>query len=209
MAERIVLLSILCDCPDPMLSALAKLILRLGGWTAIGEMPPSEKAVFIAAPHTSNWDGFWLFVYRISFKVQLRILAKHTLFWWPLAPVLRACGAVPLDRSQSSDTVQQLVDMFAREDHFFLALAPEGTRRKRPYWKTGFFQIASAANVPIVMAFIDYEKRMMGIGPQLNPADGMNVILEQIREFYAPFTACCPQRQGPIEFPPDRDSAKS
>ena len=106
-----------------MLSALAKLILRLGGWTAIGEIPPLEKAVFIAAPHTSNWDGFWL----LSFKVQLRILAKQSLFWWPLASVLRACGAVPLDRSQSSATVQQLVDMFASEDHFFLALAPEGT----------------------------------------------------------------------------------
>jgi 1-acyl-sn-glycerol-3-phosphate acyltransferase len=192
-----------------MLSALAKMILRLGGWTVIGEIPPLKKAVIIAAPHTSNWDGFWLFVYRVSFGVQLRILAKHTLFWWPLAPALRACGAVPLDRSQSSATVQQLIDMFAHEEHFFLALAPEGTRKKRPYWKTGFFQIASAAKVPIVMAFIDYEKRTMGIGPKLDPAAGIDVILEQLREFYAPFKACCPERQGPIKFPPHTDAEES
>ncbi|NOX70926.1 MAG: acyltransferase [Gammaproteobacteria bacterium] len=185
-----------------MLSALAKLVMRIGGWTPEGEIPPLKKAVFIAAPHTSNWDGFWLIVYRISFNIKLSILAKHTLFWWPLGNVLRACGAVPLDRSQPSSTVQQLVDMFEKQEHFFLALAPEGTRRKMPYWKTGFYQIAVAAKVPIVLAFIDYEQRKMGIGIQLDPADDIDVNLEKIREFYAPFKPCRPDRLGPIAFPP-------
>lgn len=186
-----------------MLSALAKLLMWICDWTPIGEIPPLKKAVFIVAPHTSNWDGFWLIVYRISFDIKLRILAKGTLFWWPLGSILRALGAVPLDRGPPSSTVQQLVDMFAKEEHFFLALAPEGTRKKMPYWKTGFYQIAAAAQVPIVLAFIDYEHRKMGIGIQIDPADGIEVNLQQIREFYMPFKPCRPERLGPIEFPPE------
>ena len=186
-----------------MLSALAKLLMWICDWTPVGEIPPLKKAVFIVAPHTSNWDGFWLIVYRISFDIKLRILAKGTLFWWPLGSILRALGAVPLDRGPPSSTVQQLVDMFAKEEHFFLALAPEGTRKKMPYWKTGFYQIAAAAQVPIVLAFIDYEHRKMGIGIQIDPADGIEVNLQQIREFYMPFKPCRPERLGPIEFPPE------
>lgn len=188
-----------------MLSALAKLLMRICGWKTVGEIPPLKKAVFIAAPHTSNWDGFWLIVYRISLDIKLSILAKHTLFWWPLGGILRAYGAVPLDRRHPSSTVQQLVDMFAKEEHFLLALAPEGTRKKMPYWKTGFYQIAVAAKVPIVLAFIDYEQRKMGIGIQIDPADGIEVNLQKIREFYAPFKPCRPERLGPVAFPPDYD----
>lgn len=186
-----------------MLSVIAKLILRACGWTAIGEIPPLNKAVFIAAPHTSNWDGFWLLVYRFSFDVKLRLLAKHTLFWWPLGSILRGAGAIPIDRSQPSSTVQHLVDLFATNDHFFLALAPEGTRRWKPYWKTGFYQIAAAAKVPIVLAFIDYKKKELGIGGQINPADGIEIIFEKLRAFYAPYTPRRPERMGPIEFPPN------
>jgi 1-acyl-sn-glycerol-3-phosphate acyltransferase len=187
-----------------MLKALAKLILRIGGWTAIGDIPKLDKAVFIAAPHTSNWDGFWLIIFRFSHDVKLRFLAKHTLFWWPLSSILKGAGAIAIDRSFASSTVQELVDLFAKEDHFFLALAPEGTRKWKPYWKTGFYQIASAANVPIVLAFIDYDKKELGIGGQIDPSDGIDINIEEIRKFYAPFKPCRPERMSPIEFPPDR-----
>ena len=187
-----------------MLQALAKLILRMAGWTAIGDIPKLDKAVFIAAPHTSNWDGFWLLVFRFSFDVKLHFLAKHTLFWWPLSSILKGAGAIAIDRSFASSTVQHLVDLFAKEDHFFIALAPEGTRKWKPYWKTGFYQIASAANVPIVLAFIDYDKKELGIGGQIDPSDGIEINIEEIRKFYAPYKPCRPERMGPIEFPPDR-----
>jgi len=187
-----------------MLSALAKLLMWICGWTPVGEIPPLKKAVFIASPHTSNWDGFWLIVYGFSFDIRFSILAKHTVFWWPLGSFLRALGAMPLDRSHSSSTVQQLVNMFAEKEHFFLALAPEGTRKKMPYWKTGFYQIAVAAKVPIVLAFIDYEHRTMGIGIQIDPVDGIEVNLEKMRKFYAPFKPCRPERLGPVAFPPDK-----
>jgi len=186
-----------------MLQKLATFILRVSGWTTIGEIPPLDKAVFIAAPHTSNWDGFWLLVYKFALDVQVSFLAKHTLFWWPLGNLLTAMGAIPIDRGTQASTVQQLVDTFEREDHLFLALAPEGTRRWKQYWKTGFYRIACAANVPIVMAFIDYPNKRMGIGPQIDPAEGVDRLVAQIREFYSPFKGRKPENTGPIAFAAD------
>jgi len=186
-----------------MLQSLAKWILKVCGWTAVGEVPVARKMVFIAASHTSNWDGLWLIVYKVALDVKLRFLAKQSLFWWPLGSVLRKFGAVPIDRSKATSLVNELVGLFATEDHFFLALAPEGTRKHKPYWKTGFYQIAIDAGVPITLAFIDYPNRRMGIGITLQPSGDMEKDLDIIRDFYAPYQPRHPELAGPICFPPD------
>jgi 1-acyl-sn-glycerol-3-phosphate acyltransferase len=121
-----------------MLQGIARLILKISGWTPVGDPPDHDKVVFIAAPHTTNWDGFWLLVYKSALAIDVHFLAKHTLFWWPLGPVLSAMGAMPIDRTASASTVQQVVDAFAAHDKFWFALSPEGTRKWQPYWKTGF-----------------------------------------------------------------------
>ena len=187
-----------------MWQRIAWLILRIGGWTPVGDLPKLDKAVFIAAPHTTNWDGFWLIVYKIALQVDVHFLAKHTLFWWPLGPVLKAMGAMPIDRAVSTSTVQQVVDSFAENDRFWFALSPEGTRKWQPYWKTGFYRIAKSANVPLVLAFIDYRKKQMGIGITLPDGQTMEQDLQMIRDFYAAFTGRLPERQGPIEFPSEQ-----
>lgn len=186
-----------------MLKWLARFIFRVTGWTMVGEIPPIEKAVFIASPHTSNWDGFWLLIYKVAIDVDVRFLAKDTLFWWPLGSVLRALGAMPIDRREATKIVPQLVDAFAAESHLFLALAPEGTRKWMPYWKSGFYRIAHEADVPIVLAFIDYETKSMGIGPTLPNGNTMEEDLVLIREFYSQFSGKRPELQGPVEFPPE------
>ena len=186
-----------------MLKRLARFILKVSGWTLVGEKPAFRKAVFIAAPHTSNWDGFWLLVGKCGLAIDVRFLAKHTLFWWPLGTILRAFGAIPIDRSVSSSTVDDLVRMFAADEPLYLALAPEGTRRWRPYWKTGFYQIAAAANVPIVLAFIDYREKRLGLGTTLPANQTKCEDLEFMHNFYAPFVGRNPERRGPVEFPPE------
>jgi 1-acyl-sn-glycerol-3-phosphate acyltransferase len=186
-----------------MLQRIARLILRLCGWEAVGDVPALDKAVFVAAPHTSNWDGVWMLVYKVAIKVDVRFLAKHTLFWWPLGNVLSALGAMPINRSAAQDTVNELVETFAAKDQLFLALAPEGTRRWQPYWKTGFYQIAKSANVPVVLAFIDYKNKKLGVGITLPDGQTMEQDLAMIRDFYAQFTARNPERRGPVAFPPE------
>ena len=186
-----------------MLRVVAKIIMRLCRWESIGEVPAIEKAVFIAAPHTSNWDGFWLLVYKVAINVDVRFLGKHTLFWWPLGSILRAFGAMPVDRRDASKVVAQLIDAFKTSDRLFLALSPEGTRKWTPYWKTGFYRIADASNVPIVLAFIEYGKRQMGIGPTLPAGTSLEDTLSAVRKFYAPFVGRRAELKGPIEFPPE------
>lgn len=185
-----------------MLQALARAILRVTGWTPIGEIPPLDKAVFIAAPHTSNWDGFWLIVYKMATKIEVQFFAKHTLFWWPLGRLLTRLGAIPVERGKSGANVAKLVRLFADSDYLFLALAPEGTRRWQPYWHTGFYRIAQAAQVPIVMAFIDYRQKRLGIGPQIDTTGGIDNALRELRDFYRRCAPARPERMGPIAFPP-------
>jgi 1-acyl-sn-glycerol-3-phosphate acyltransferase len=185
-----------------MLQNVAKKILDTFRWKMAGEIPPVDKAVFIVAYHTSNWDGFWLIVYKFALNIKVTFLAKHTLFWWPLGSILRKMGAIPIDRGHAHSTVQQLVHDFKARDHLFLALAPEGTRKWQPYWKSGFYQVAKKAGVPIVLAYIDYRRREMGIGVTIQPAD-RDKDLVLMREFYRNVTPKRPANQGPVAFPPD------
>jgi len=175
----------------------------MGGWKTVGEIPDLDKAVFIAAPHTSNWDGFWFLVYKFVVDVKVSFLAKDTLFWWPLGSMLTAMGALPINRSDATTIVPQLVKTFAQKDRLFLALAPEGTRSWRPYWKTGFHRIAAAAGVPIVLAHINYERREIGIGPTLPRGRSLEEDFADIRDYYTRGSGKRPALQGPIAYPPD------
>jgi 1-acyl-sn-glycerol-3-phosphate acyltransferase len=168
----------------------------------VGELPRLNKAVFIAAPHTSNWDGFWLIIYKFAIDAKVSFLGKASLFWWPLGRMLAAIGCIPVDRHDAAGIVPQLVDAFRAREHLFLALAPEGTRKWQPYWKTGFYRIAEAANVPIVLAFIDYGKREMGMGPALPMGLARDEVQARLALFYAAFKGRHPALQGPVAFAP-------
>ena len=185
-----------------ILKQIAKVILKTSGWELVGEVPCLDKAVYIAAPHTSNWDGFWLLVGKTVLDLEARFLAKHTLFWWPLSPILSWFGAIPIDRSRDAGVVEQLVDLLRTSDRLNLALAPEGTRKWTPHWKSGFYHIAIEAEVPIVLAFIDYKNKRMGIGETFRPSGDQDHDLEHLRNFYASCTPCRPENMGPITFPP-------
>ncbi len=179
---------------------IARALLRSRGWTLVGEIPPLKKAVFIAAPHTSNWDGFWLIVCKVALDIRIRFLAKHTLFWWPLSVLLNGMGAIPVERTQRGANVEKLAQLFAESDELFLALAPEGTRKWRPHWRSGFYRIAKAADVPIVMTFVDFKNKRIGIGPQVDSSGSQEETMAQIRAFYETCGAAKPENMGPIEF---------
>lgn len=185
------------------MQSLARLLLRISGWTVVGDIPPVKKAVVIAAPHTSNWDGYWLIVCKFALGIRVRFFAKHSLFWWPLGPLLRAMGAIPVERGKRGAHVEKLVRLFDKSDELYLALAPEGTRRWRPHWRSGFHRIATAAHVPIVLAFIDYRRKRAGIGP-LIPADTpLADAMTQIEAFYADCVAAIPANKGPVALASD------
>ena len=187
-----------------MLQSLAKLILRVGGWTAVGGQLDVRKAVVIAAPHTSNWDAVWALVYKVSVGLDIKFFAKHSAFWFPLGVLLRALGGVALDRRRAGSAVNQAIEMFRTEESFYFGLAPEGTRKKTPGWKTGFYRIAIGANVPVYLGFLDFGNKRVGIGPHFELSGDEQADLAVCREFYAGIDGHHPELTSPVTFPERR-----
>ena len=183
-----------------MLRIIAKCLLRLGGWTAVGEKPAVRKAVFIAAPHTSNWDGIWALIYKVSMDLDVHFFAKQSLFWFPLGALLRGLGGIPLNRNEPGSAVRQAVDAFNENDDFYFALAPEGTRSLRSHWKSGFYRIAMDADVPVVLGFFDYRSKQIGIGPVIELSGDRDTDLATIQSFYGTISARWPEKTSPIVF---------
>ncbi len=180
----------------------AHLFLRLLGWR-LGNPPPTlRRYVLVGAPHTSNWDGFLLFVVTLATGVKLTVLMKDSLFRWPLGPIVRALGGIPIDRSRSMDMAQQLLDLFANHEDMVIAIAPEGTRKRVAFWKAGFYEIAEQAGVPLVLGYLDYARREGGFGPVIDPSDDIDADMETIRTFYAGKQPKYPDNAGPIRLRP-------
>jgi len=175
--------------------------LRIGGWTPVGTVPDVPKAVFIAAPHTSNWDGFWALVYKVAVDLDVHFFGKHSLFWFPLSTLLRSLGGIPLDRRRAGSAVQLAVDMFEAEDQFFFGLAPEGTRSLRDGWKSGFYRIASEASVPVFLGVLDYENKRVGIGGRLDLTGDVDADLATCARFYSNIRGRWPEKTSPVRFP--------
>ncbi|MDH5828991.1 lysophospholipid acyltransferase family protein [Luteimonas sp. M1R5S18] len=173
--------------PNPFTRWLGRAILRLGGWHVAGSLPDLPKLVLIAAPHSSNWDGVWGFAAKLALGFEVRVLGKAQLFWWPLGPVLRRLGVIPIDRSSPQGTVGQAVAMIRASERIWYALAPEGTRKPVERWKSGFWKIAHEAQVPILPAYFHYPERRIGIGPLFHTSGDMAADIAALRAWYAPW----------------------
>jgi len=165
--------------------ALGSWVLRATGWTLSGARPPIDKYVLIAAPHTSNWDLLFLLALAWSVDLPLAWMGKHTLFPPVIGAVTRALGGVPVRRDRRSDMVSQMSELFASRSELALTVPAEGTRGWVEYWKSGFYRIALAADVPIVPGFLDYPRRRGGFGPPLHPTGDIAKDMDVLRAFYA------------------------
>ena len=179
----------------------ARLVRRLlvalyarGGWTSVGTVPALQRFVLIAAPHTSNWDFPNFLGVTHMLGIRTHFIAKASLFRWPMGGFMRQVGGVRLDRAVARDTVQQMVDQFARRGDFVLTIAPEGTRGAVGKWRTGFYQIALGAGVPIVCGFMDYPTRTSGLGPVIVPTGDYEADMAPAFEFYRGITGKHPSR---------------
>ena len=174
--------------PNALLEAIGRGLLRLGGWRMVGAFPDIPRAVVIAAPHSSNWDGIWGFAAKLALGLRLSILGKHSLFRIPLvARFLRWQGVIPVDRSAAHGLVEQAVDALRGADCMWYAIAPEGTRKWVEQWKPGFWRIAHGAGVPVIPAWFDYANRQIGIGEPFVLGDDMDADIARIQRWYKPY----------------------
>jgi 1-acyl-sn-glycerol-3-phosphate acyltransferase len=174
------------------------------GWKVEGEPPHDAKCVVIAAPHTSNWDGVYMLAIAWAMGMRISWMGKHTLFTGWHGPVLKALGGIPIDRRARHDVVEQMVKKFAESEALLLAIPPEGKRQRTEQWKSGFYWIAQGAHVPIYMSFLDYGRRVGGVGPSFVPSGDVEADVAKLRAFYAPMKGKFPENFGPIELAPKK-----
>ncbi|WP_299100546.1 1-acyl-sn-glycerol-3-phosphate acyltransferase [uncultured Winogradskyella sp.] len=168
---------------------LAKLIyFKVLGWKVVGNTNFSKdsikKAVIIAAPHTS-WSDFYIsLLLRKITQVKTNFIGKKELFIWPFGYYFRAVGGQPLDRTPGQNKVEAIAKLFEGKKEFRLALSPEGTRKKVDKWKTGFYYIAKAANVPIIMYTFDFKNKQNTVSQPFYPTDDIEADFKFMKLFY-------------------------
>ena len=182
---------------NPLAQLLGQLVLSVFGWRKAGQVPSARNIVIIAAPHTTNWDFIFLLAAAYSFGISVNWLGKDSLFRSPLGSILRFLGGVPVDRSKRNNLVQSLSAQIEHGSGIALVIPPSGTRRKTEHWKSGFYRIAEAAQIPLVCGYLDYQKKEAGLGLAFLPSD-LSQDMNRIREFYEPIVGKYPENKSRI-----------
>jgi 1-acyl-sn-glycerol-3-phosphate acyltransferase len=182
---------------------IAQFILRLLGWKVEARLPKARKFVLVGAPHTSNWDFIMMLLIMNALGLQLNWVGKDSLFNGSFGSLMRRLGGIPVDRSARNGFVDQMVAEFNRRESMILVIAPEGTRGKSKYWKTGFYYIALGARVPIALGYVDYALKTGGIGTSLQPSGDVQADMLPIARFYSGITGKHPKLQGEIRIRPN------
>lgn len=166
---------------NPITRMLGQLGLRLLGWRMQGEWPNEPKLIVALAPHSSNMDFILSVAVFWGLNLRTSFLAKKSLFWFPLGTIMRSLGGIPVDRSSSQGMVDDLAEHFHAASQLVIGITPEGTRSGVSTWKSGFARIASAAQVPVLPAIVNYEERMIYLQPLVSGRGSSEAILETTR----------------------------
>lgn len=173
-------------------------LLRLFGWRCAFLPPPEPRVLVLVYPHTSNWDFFWGMLGRWAAGWPISWLAKHTLFVGPVGVVLRAWGGIPVNRSAPEGLVDELAAGLRVRPYMLLAITPEGTRSYREHWKSGFYRLAIAADLPLGIGYIDYATRTVGVSEYFRLSGDVDADLARIARAYQNYRARHPELASPI-----------
>ena len=171
---------------------------RLLGFEIVGPMPDEPKMVVLSGPHTSNWDFVHMVNASLVYRADIRVMAKESLFRFPLGPLVRAAGAMPIDRSSSHGVVDQMVALFERSERLLLVVPAAGTRRRRDHWKSGFYWVAHRAQVPIALSYIDYDNKRAGFRGVVRTTGDVSADMDRVRAMYADIRGKHPQNRSEI-----------
>jgi 1-acyl-sn-glycerol-3-phosphate acyltransferase len=188
------------------LQALGRTLLRWTGWRIVGELPHESKFVAIVAPHSSNWDFPVGVMAMLALDLDVHWFGKESLFRWPLGPVLRRLGGRPVRRETPDGVVAEIASAVRASDHFILALAPEGTRKRVAAWRTGFYRIAEQAGVPIVPVTLDWSRREVGIRSPVCTSGDLAAEVATLQACFSPEMAF---RPASFWGPPDGEPRRS
>lgn len=166
--------------------SISRFILRLAGWKVIGNFPEEKRFVIVSVPHTSMWDFVIGRVFLYQYPIKPKFLIKKELFFFPFGNLVKCMGGIPVDRSQKTDIVERLIEMFKHSEEMMLAITPEGTRKQVTEWKPGFYYIAKGAQVPILPSYLDYKNKIICIGDLFYASENLEEDIKRIKEFAKP-----------------------
>lgn len=163
---------------------LGTMLLWLIGWRVTGALPNVTKSVMIGAPHTTNYDGVVAVASLLALGIRINIFVKHTLFTGLGEVILRFLGCIPVDRTAAHGLIAESANMFDQHERLMIGVAPEGTRKAAKTWKKGFYYIALKANIPIIVAVLDYENKEARVALTLYPTGDYDADMAKIMECY-------------------------
>ena len=176
-----------------MIQTFCSWLMKRLGWQFTGPLPTASQYIMIVGPHTSNWDFILGIIARAALGQQIRFLGKHQLFIPPWGWLFRAMGGSPVDRRKNNNLVDGVVALFEADPAFKLALAPEGTRSPVKRWKTGFYHIATKANVPIVAVGLDFKHKHVVLNPAMHTTGDIEADMTALLTFYRAITGRHPK----------------
>ncbi|WP_167195341.1 1-acyl-sn-glycerol-3-phosphate acyltransferase [Brevibacterium pigmentatum] len=164
---------------------LARAFWTFSKWKLVTEPAPNRPTILIGAPHTSNWDFVVMLAIAWRLRVDVHWLGKHSLFTGWRGPIMRGLGGIPVDRSDPSKIVDEVVGRMRKGEVFALVITPDGTRGGHTHWKSGFHRIAMATGMPVTLGYLDTTTHTTGLGPTLEMSGDIAADMDRIREFYA------------------------
>lgn len=173
------------------------------GWKIEAPLPEIPKMVVAAAPHTTNWDYAHFLAAASTFRRRPLVTVKDSLITGPFGFFVKLMGGVGIDRTRSTNAVTMMAQIINERDRVVFVFTPDGTRKYRPHWRTGFYYTAIEANVPIVIAYIDYPRKRVGFSQPIYPTGNLTADFAIIKEFYKTRgVALYPEKANPVELPP-------
>ena len=171
---------------------LSVILMKIVGWKKVGEMPSLEKSVLIFAPHTTYWDGFYGKLFLMQLDMGYKFLSKKEFFRFPLNIFFTLDGSIPV--SKDKEFVEEVVELFKSKRILHIVLSPEGQMARTDHWKKGFYYMANKANVPIVVGYMDYKKKEMGIKGVIYNTDDVGETMRQICAMYKDVSGKYPEK---------------
>lgn len=182
-----------------MKKLLATIFLKVTGWkctiVATDEM---LRSVMLAAPHTSNWDFPYAMATFWYMQVDVKYFIKDSYTKGPLGPFFKWTGAIGVDRSKKvNNLTDYAIDQFNNHDRLVLIVPAEGTRKRVDKWRTGFYRIATEAQVPVSLGFLDFKKKISGVAEVYHLSGDFEKDMQHIQEIYRPINPKVPENYNP------------
>ena len=164
------------------------------GWTKnITEVHP-DKFIICLAPHTSNWDFMLGQIYMRAEDMKINFLMKKEWFFWPLGPIFRRMGGIPVWLTKKTSMTDNLAAEAKKAENFHLCITPEGTRSLNADWKKGFYFIAQKAEIPILLYGLDYERKLIECTTTFKPTGDLEADMREIKLYFKDYKGKYPEK---------------